>query len=115
VSDLVEVEFVSAVSRKVRDGELAREDGERIVALFTGHLSGAYVRIPLDRGMYDVAKTWIGRFDLPLRTLDALHLAVASTHGLTFATSDVRLARSARSLGISVRHIRAARSTSRAR
>ncbi|HHE47931.1 MAG TPA: hypothetical protein ENL11_03215 [Candidatus Acetothermia bacterium] len=47
-----------------------------------------------------MARDWIGRFDLPLRAPDALHLAVAFTAGLPLVTADQVLAQSAEALGI---------------
>ncbi len=105
LSDLGEVEFFSALARKVRARELSRENARRIAAVFMGHLEGgAFTRLDLDRGIYHTAQGWIGGFDVPLRTHDALHLAVAAASGLPIATADVALARSARSLGLSVHH-----------
>lgn len=104
LSDLSEVEFFSALARKVRARELSREDARRISAVFAGHLeAGAYTRLELDRGVYRTAQGWIGGFNVALHTLDALHLAVAATSGVPIATADAALARSARSLGLSVR------------
>ncbi len=105
VSDLGEVEFFSALARKVRERELSREDARRIAAVFTGHLEGgAYARLELDRAIYHTAQGRIGGFEIPLRTLDALHLAAAATSALPIATADAALARSARSLGLSVHY-----------
>ena len=101
VSDLTEVELISALSRKVREGDMDRSDAERVAALFLSHLSmHMYVRVPLRRQHYRLARDWIGRFVLPLRSLDALHLAVAEVEGRTMATADSGMAGSAAALGI---------------
>lgn len=103
LSDLVEVEFFSALARKVRERTLLRGDARRIAALFVGHVDrGVYTRLGLDRATYRTAQGWIGGFETPLRTLDALHLAVAATAALPIATADAALAHSARSLGLGV-------------
>lgn len=105
LSDLGEVEFFSAVARKVRERELTREDARRVAAVFIGHLEGgAYIRLELDRATYLTARGWIGGFDIPLRALDALHLAVAATRALPIATADAAQARSATSLGVRVNY-----------
>ena len=44
---------------------------------------------------------------LPLRALDALHLALADLEGLRLATADRDLSRSARSLRVAVTLVRA--------
>ena len=106
VSDLVEVEFFSALARRVRMGDLHRQDAERISALFISHLEGqAYTRLSMERDAYQTARAWLGAFEFPLRTLDALHLAAAANHGVPIATRDRALARAADGLGIRVRRI----------
>ena len=103
LSDLGEVEFFSALARKVKERELQREDARRVAAVFMGHLEGgAYTRLELDRATYQTARSWISGFDVPLRALDALHLAVAATGALPIATADAAQARSAASLGLRV-------------
>ena len=101
VSWLVEVEFFSTLTRKVRAGELDRVHAERVASLFLAHLDeGFYHRLPLEALHFRMARDWIGRFDLPLRAPDALHLAVAFTAGLPLVTADQVLAQSAEALGI---------------
>jgi predicted nucleic acid-binding protein len=101
ISDLTEVELLSAVSRKARLGELTTLDAGRVAAQFVAHLeAGLYARLALERRHYTLARDWIARFSTPLRTLDALHLAVAATEDLRFATADRALARAAEALGI---------------
>jgi uncharacterized protein len=106
LSDLTEVELFSAVSRKTRSRELSRDAAERIAAQFLAHLDGAlYTRLALDRRHYQLARDWLSRFSTPLRSLDALHLAVASIDRLQLVTSDEGLARSGKKLGVSVRQV----------
>lgn len=101
ISELTEVELLSALSRKVRNRELPDTQAAQVAAQFLTHLEGNfYTRIALDRRHYKLARDWIGRFTNPLRTLDALHLAVAATEGLRFVTADGRLARSAKALPV---------------
>ena len=52
-------------------------------------------------------KNWISGFDTSLRTLDALHLAIAFSRNIPIATSDKSLAKSAEELGVSVMLIHA--------
>jgi hypothetical protein len=108
VSDLVEVELFSALARKVRAREMTAADATRISAQFLDHLqAGLYARIAVQRRHYEAARGWLTRFTLPLRALDALHLALADTEGLRLATADRDLSRSARSLGVAVTLLRA--------
>ena len=101
ISDLTEVELASALARKVRQGELAREAALHVKALFATHAQGGYFRrLRVSHGHFSLAKDWIGQLDLPLRTLDGLHLAIAALEELELVTADEGLARSAEALGI---------------
>jgi uncharacterized protein len=103
VSDLVEIEFFSALARKVRVKEMSTADATRTGDQFLDHLqTGFYARIAVQRWHYEAARAWLGRFTLPLRALDALHLALADRERLRLATADQDLSRSAKSLGIAV-------------
>jgi len=99
ISSLTEVEFFSAVSQKVRRKEINLRDASRITAKFLAHLDvDYYTYVPLEGHHYRLARDWIGMFKMELRTLDAVHLAVASSEGLTLITSDQGLFKSARAL-----------------
>ncbi|MGH9366940.1 MAG: type II toxin-antitoxin system VapC family toxin [Thermoanaerobaculia bacterium] len=107
VCDLTEVELRSALSRKVRLGELQATSATQIASRFSSHLEeGLYTRVPLQRRHYEMAIEWLGRLTLALRTLDALHLAVAASEGFRLATADAALARSAKALGIDTHWLR---------
>ena len=110
ISDLVEVEFFSALAQKVRARAMSTEDARRTAGQFFNHLhAGFYGRIAIQRRHYETARGWLARFTLLLRTLDALHLAVADVEGLRLATADQDLSRSARRLGVAVTLVRAGR------
>ena len=99
ISSLTEVEFFSAVSQKVRRKEINLRDASRITAKFLAHLDADYYTyVPLEGHHYRLARDWIGMFKMELTTLDAVHLAVASSEGLTLITSDQGLFKSARAL-----------------
>ncbi len=101
VSALSEVELYSAVSRRVRIDELSEEDAQRVLSLFQVHVSeGSYRMIAVGQRDYALARDWIATFHTPLRTLDALHLAVAFSNGLCVVTADRLLAKSAKHFGI---------------
>ncbi len=108
VSDLVEVEFFSALARKVRMGEMSAADATRTGEQFLDHLrTGLYARIAVQRCHYEAARSWLARFRLPLRALDALHLGLADVEGLRLATADQDLSRSARRVGVMATLVRA--------
>lgn len=101
ISELTLVEFTSALSRKVRDDSLSREDGVKVLAQFEAHIeSHYYVVLPVRTRDYRVAKSWLGQLRGTLRTLDALHLAVAEAASASVLTADRRLAAEAQSLGL---------------
>ena len=101
ISDLVEVEFFSTVARKVRAREMSAADARRSGERFTAHLqAGFYGRVALQRRHYETARDWLAEMRLPLRALDALHLAVASEEKLRLATSDRDMFGSARVLDL---------------
>jgi predicted nucleic acid-binding protein len=103
ISDLTEIELVAAVAGKVRGRDLGQADGERIVSEFLGHLEGdLYTRLSIERRHHRLARDWMARLTTPLQALEALHLAVAATEGLTLATADRTMSRWGRRLGVRV-------------
>jgi uncharacterized protein len=103
LSQLVEVELVSALSRRVRMREISSDDATAIVESFQTDIDrGFYTRITLETIHYHLAREWISRFTTPLRTLDALHLAIASQNNIRLVTADAALAASAQFLGIDI-------------
>ena len=106
ISSLTEVELCSAISKKVRIGELSHADGNRIISKFQFHLAGDFFRIiPIESGHWRIARGWLSLFNTPLRTLDALHLAVSSCEQLTIIAADRQLLDSAKTLGVQCQKI----------
>ncbi|MFB2918342.1 type II toxin-antitoxin system VapC family toxin [Aerosakkonema funiforme] len=106
LSQLVEVEFFSALSRRVRMREISQEEARQIAIEFQRDLDDFfYTRIPLQPFHYQQAREWIGRFDTALRTLDAIHLAIAAANDLRLVTADEALAEAANVFGIAVQLI----------
>ena len=103
ISELVELEMLSSLSRLSRVGSIALDDANNVSTLFDAHLSdGLYGKRRLGPGHYRVARDFIARFDLPLKALDALHLALCSAEDLTLLTADRQLARNAEALGVGI-------------
>ncbi len=101
ISQLTEVEFISALARKIREQMLTTGDGNRIYAVFQTHIhQNSYTHLRIEPRHYSIARDWISQFRSPLRTLDALHLAVASENSLSVLTADNGLANAAALLGI---------------
>ena len=103
LSSLTEVEFSSAVSRRNRMKEMSHEDGFQVISRFQIHVkSRIFEMYPVMQREYDLARDWIRKLDTPLRTLDALHLAVAFSNQLVLVTADTSFAAAAKKLGIKI-------------
>ncbi len=101
ISALTELELFSAISRKVRKGGMSKKDASRIIPTFISHKDNKlYTYLPVQLHHYTLARDWIGLFKLGLKSLDALHLAIASSEGLTIVSADRNLLRSAEALGL---------------
>lgn len=101
ISSLVGLEFASVLARKVRMRELSTADARAAMTQLRDHeQAGLYRVVQVDEAHYARARRWIEGFRTPLRTLDALHLAVAARLGCALLTADVQLARAARSLHV---------------
>ncbi len=66
------------------------------------HATHCYERLPIEALHYEMARNWIGSFLVPLRTLDALHLAVCFATNAKLLTADAGLAKAAHLFGVLV-------------
>lgn len=106
ISVLTEVELVSAVARKIREKGLSSNAGQKIILQFNTHLKDNLYRMLLvQTEHYALAKHWISQCSSTLRTLDALHLAIAYHHGLTLLTADHGLAKAAKHFGVTAQTV----------
>ena len=67
-----------------------------------------YRLISVENRHYQTAKNWILQFGVPLKTLDALHLAIAAEGDFTLLAADRQLVISAKYFGINVVNLSAA-------
>ena len=109
ISELAVTEVLSAVARRKRERELSASHANRIRdALLTDVGSGSFARLDLTPAIHREAERLLLSTDAALRTLDALHLALAFSgrvnHVLTF---DRRMAQAAAVLGFNVIDLRA--------
>jgi hypothetical protein len=101
ISPLVELEFVSAIARKVRTREMRRGDARRILAAFQSHLEqGIYTRLAVESAHFAKARDWLTTLAIPLQTLDALHVAMAAMKGCPLLTADAALAKACAKVGV---------------
>jgi len=105
ISELAITEVLSATARRKREGELSADAANRIrIALLSDADSGAFIRLHLDPAVHrEAERLLLITTAISLRTLDALHLALAfsgaATHVLTF---DRRMREAAQQSGLNV-------------
>ena len=98
ISELSVTEIISAVARRRREGALTVKQANRIRdAVLSDAGSGSFRRLDLTPGIHrEAERMLLSTESVPLRTLDALHIALAvsgnATHVITF---DVRMAEAA--------------------
>lgn len=103
ISDLTVAEFLVGLARKVKLGTLPSERADEVRAAFERHMSEGYLqRVAVVGSHSEAAGQLASQSPVMLRTLDALHLAVAVELEATMATLDGRLSDAARALGVEV-------------
>ena len=103
LSRLADVEFHSALAKKVRREELTEDDAQRIEQLFRRHCEQElYHIVPVQEEEYRQAREWMARRSTAVRTLDALHLATADGLGVHVLTADTIMNRAGEQLGVPV-------------
>jgi predicted nucleic acid-binding protein len=106
ISPLVITEVGSALRRKLLDKALAKADAQAAWQDFKQDLaSGMFHIASVERRHYDHAAALIWQTSARLRTLDAIHLALADLAGLTVATSDEVMIHAGKDLGIAMRKV----------
>jgi predicted nucleic acid-binding protein len=102
ISDLTRLEMRSLLGRRQRAGAISADERTAIFATFAEDVArGSLHLLPADAAAFDRAIRLIDQLvDVPLRTLDAWHLALAmGANTEVVATADVTMARAARALG----------------
>lgn len=103
ISDLTVAEFLVGLARKVKLGSLPLVRAEQIRTTFEQHISDGFLKRVPTTGLHSEAAGELAlRSPVMLRTLDAIHLAVAVELEATIATLDHRLADAGRGLGYPV-------------
>lgn len=96
VSQLAETEFYSALSMKCRMKQLSLIQRKKILESFHFHFEmGQYTKAYLTNETYQLAQHFLLNSSLKLRTLDALHLALAQNLKAELFTADFELAKAA--------------------
>ena len=102
VSDLALTEMASALSRRTREQRLTRQEAQRLYRE-ASKLHASSRRAELTPPIHRRAERLMLSLTIPLRTLDALHLATAlDAEAATVVTFDPRLRDAAMSQGLFV-------------
>jgi len=102
VGDLAVAEFSSAVARRVRMREFTLQQAAAVLSTHDEWPTRSARRVEIATADLALATAYIRRFDLSLRTPDALHLAIAHRLDAALFTFDRGLAAAARGLGMEV-------------
>ncbi|MBY8965026.1 type II toxin-antitoxin system VapC family toxin [Algiphilus sp. NNCM1] len=106
ISELVRVEFASALSRWVRMGELTEPQAYRAESAFHEDVSESRYRLARPNAkMFERAMHWLLTRRTSLNTLDALHLACAEASEAVLLTQDEALLDAANFFGIAARSV----------
>lgn len=105
VSDWTHTEVSSALSIKLRSGEIALGARAEALAAFADLTNSSLPTLAVADEHFEVAARFAAQHELNLRAGDALHLAVASDGGFTLVTLDQRMADAALQLGVPVERI----------
>jgi len=100
ISDWVATEFSSALSVKLRAGNIEAAHRAEALAMFTRLAADSFTVVPVSRAQFRTAARFADQHTLGLRAGDALHLAICADRGATLCTLDQRLSEAGSALGV---------------
>ena len=102
VSDFAAAEFSSVIARHVRTKDITKDNARLVFSNFDTWTARTTQRAPIGTADIIAAEVLLRRFDLALRTPDALNIATAQRMGAVLATFDSKMAAAARAIGTEV-------------
>jgi len=99
-SDWVVGEFSSALSIKLRTGQIGPSDRADALAMFTSLCRDSLDIVEVSRSDFRLAARLADRHQLGLRAADALHLAICLGQGAALCTLDRRLSEAGSAVGV---------------